>query len=404
MPVDRVDEIVASHHHGAFGGHYDPLRAIARTWWWASQRADVERMRAECSRCQAFARLPARGEALFVGADAQRLATVSIDLAELPAAAGAKFVLVAVDSASGAVEAAALPNKQAATVASAFERIWLYRYAVPQLVISDNGTEFEGTWRALGAQYGFEHRHTSPHNPKGNGLAERAVQSIKARLDKLCARADLADWPLHLDAALASIRMHSGVRGHSPFEILHGVQPRLPAEARLNIDATTTMPLLAPATSTTDTVADVRARTAKLLVAVQQRRLERQRASAARLSQHQVEPLAVHDIVMWQSHTSSSKFAARRHYVGPFIIIAEAPFGQFFQIARPDGSYATTRFVPARQLKLFVGDPFSADSPGILAEPGARPWLGLDHDRSLLGERFDRFSVVGSTPATPTGA
>ena len=48
----------------------------------------------------------------------------------------------------------------------------------------------------------------------------------------------------------------------------------------------------------------------------------------------------------------------------------------------------TPRYVPGRQLKLFIGDPFSADSPAILAEPGARPWLGLDTDASLLGERF----------------
>ena len=57
-------------------------------------------------------------------------------------------------------------------------------------------------------------------------------------------------------------------------------------------------------------------------------------------------------------------------------------------IARPDGAYASQRFVPARQLKLFVGDPYAADSAAILAEPGTRPWLGLDKDRSMLGEQF----------------
>jgi len=44
--------------------------------------------------------------------------------------------------------------------------------------------------------------------------------------------------------------------------------------------------------------------------------------------------------------------------------------------------------VPARQLKLFVGDPYVADSAAILAEPGTRPWLGLDKDRSMLGDQF----------------
>jgi hypothetical protein len=251
--------------------------------------------------------------------------------------------------------------------------------------MSDNGKEFEGEWGDVAAQFGFEHRRSAPYNPNADGLAERAVQTVKRRLEKLCVSANQTDWPTHLPVALASIRMHSGVRGASPFELLHGARPRLPAIARL-------VPHTRGAVSSTSTPASVAlsvsTRSRSMIAMVHARRLARQQANAARIGKQHTESLCVGDIVLWRAHAANSKFAARRHWLGPFILISESRIPGHFQLGRPDGAYATQRFVPARQLKLFVGDPYSADSAAILAEPGTRPWPGLDSDRQLLGDQF----------------
>jgi len=388
VPRSRVDEVIATYHHGMFGGHFDPLAAISRGWWWPTRREDVERMRHSCVQCQAFAAVPTRGEAAFTGADAAPLATVSIDLAAMPtSSSGMKFILVMIDACTGAIEAAALPNKAAVTTSRAFTDYWLARYAVPLTVMSDNGKEFEGEWIDIAAQFGFEHRRSAPYNPQGNGMAERAVQTTKRRLEKLCVSANQADWPAHLPIALASVRMHSGVRGASPFELSHGIPPRLPALARLTSGTRTTSSSLPPPTPAAVAQAVISRARAMISVA-QARRLARQQANAARIGRQHIEPLCVGDVVLWRAQAANSKFAARRHWVGPFIIISESPIPGHFQLGRPDGAYATQRFVPARQLKLFVGDPYAADSAAILAEPGSRPWLGLETDRQLLGDQF----------------
>jgi transposase InsO family protein len=387
VPRTRVDEVIASYHHGMYGAHFNPTAAIMREWRWPSMQADIERQRAACVQCQAFAATPPRGEASYTGADAERFATVSVDLASMPCSgSGMRYILVAIDSATGVNETAPLPDKTATTTFTAFRDVWLARYGVPRIVVSDNGTEFDGAWHDGAAQFGFEHRRTAAYNPMGNGLAERAVQSIKRSLDKLCVSRDSTDWPLHLAMAVAGVRMHAGHRGASPFALAHGQEPRLPAHARLASGA-----LSAPRTAAMSPevlVSDVAARTRALLQLAMARRLARQQANAKRISRRHTEELSVGDIVLWQAHTATSKFAARRHWIGPFIIIAESPIAGHFQLGRPDGAYTSQRYVPARQLKLFVGDPYAADSAAILAEPGTRPWLGLDVDRSLLGERF----------------
>ena len=59
------------------------------------------------------------------------------------------------------------------------------RHGIPEVVVSDNGPQFSAEAYAKFAQtYGFEHVTSSPHYPKSNGEAERAVQTVKNLLKK----------------------------------------------------------------------------------------------------------------------------------------------------------------------------------------------------------------------------
>ena len=53
-------------------------------------------------------------------------------------------------------------------------------FARHEIVVSDNGPQFSAESYAKFAQkYGFEHVTSSPHYPKGNREAERAVKTVK---------------------------------------------------------------------------------------------------------------------------------------------------------------------------------------------------------------------------------
>ena len=59
------------------------------------------------------------------------------------------------------------------------------RHGIPEVVISDNGPQFDfGAFRKFSRDYQFNHTTSSPYYPQGNGEAERAVKTIKGLLKK----------------------------------------------------------------------------------------------------------------------------------------------------------------------------------------------------------------------------
>ena len=59
------------------------------------------------------------------------------------------------------------------------------RHGIPVTLLSDNGPQYASQeFQRFAAEYGFTHVTSSPYYPRGNGAAERGVQTIKRMLMK----------------------------------------------------------------------------------------------------------------------------------------------------------------------------------------------------------------------------
>ncbi len=115
------------------------------------------------------------------------------------------YIIVAIDSYTKWIEAEPMPDRQAATCASFFYRCWVTRFGAPFSVLSDNGSEWQGQFAELLRRYGIKSLRTQPHTPTTNGLAERAIQTIRTRIMRLIGT-DQAGWANALPQVLLSLR------------------------------------------------------------------------------------------------------------------------------------------------------------------------------------------------------
>jgi len=94
---------------------------------------------------------------------------------------GATYLLV-VDYYSRFPEVVQLRSTTSQSVINALKAIFA-RYGIPEILLSDNGPQYSSTeFSEFAANYGFVHVTSSPHYPQSNGLAERAVKTVKKLL------------------------------------------------------------------------------------------------------------------------------------------------------------------------------------------------------------------------------
>ena len=94
----------------------------------------------------------------------------------------------------------------------------------PELIVSDNGTPFTSQeFRAFTQSNGIRHNTSAPYHPATNGLAERAVQTVKT-FSRKTTEGSLEDR-LSRFLFLYRITPHS-TTGSSPAQLLFGRQPR----------------------------------------------------------------------------------------------------------------------------------------------------------------------------------
>ena len=136
--------------------------------------------------------------------------------------------LIIVDAGFGWIEAFICGDRPTEKVIHCLSAIF-GRFGVPHTLASDNAKEFINNKAVTWLQARGCTKLESPiYNPRSNGLAERAAQTVKkamrAWISSLC-----VSFHAFLQRVLFTHRNTSSVRGKTPSEVLLGRKMRLPA-------------------------------------------------------------------------------------------------------------------------------------------------------------------------------
>ena len=165
-------------------------------------------------------------------------AKVSVDLTvELPIShSGNKNILVMTDHLTGWPIATAFPDKEATTVANAIYKDLVLVHGCPEILLSDNGKEFNNDLLAyVCEEFNIEQHFTSPYIPRSNDKTENFNKFLKAYIRKLC-QEDKEAWDQFLPQILFAYRCcpHTST-GESPYALVHGRDPVLPIHKLIKV-------------------------------------------------------------------------------------------------------------------------------------------------------------------------
>jgi hypothetical protein len=217
IPVSMRQEILQKIHAGHLGISKCRDRARESIWWpkWNQQLTTL------ITYCEACIKIRSNHQEPMLIAPQPCLPwqIVGMDMCELQG----KSYLVIVDYYSRYPEVIQMASTTSSLVIEAIKGVFS-RHGIPMKVISDNGPQFNShLFTQFAQEFGFTHRTSSPGYPQSNGLAERAVQTVKNILKK---------GEKHLSLGLMAYRA-------TP---LRDLGNRSPAELLMNRQLRTTLP------------------------------------------------------------------------------------------------------------------------------------------------------------------
>jgi transposase InsO family protein/predicted aspartyl protease len=239
VPSSRRAEVLQQLHDGSAGGHlgvHKTLEKVRSRFYWNNLKDDVRDWCRKCTICAASNGPPRRPKAPMqqynVGSPFERIA---IDIAgPFPETDHQnKYILVVMDYFSKWVEAYALPNQEATTVADVLVKEWICRFGVPLELHSDQGRNFESAlFQGVCQILGIRKTRTTPLHPQSDGMVERMNRTLNRYLSKVVSDHQ-RDWDQHLHLFLMAYRSSAHeTTGQSPANIAFGRELRLPCDLK----------------------------------------------------------------------------------------------------------------------------------------------------------------------------
>ena len=231
-----------AHHNvwAAHGGYGRTLYRLNQFVHWQGIRDDVMRELSTCLACAKVKARQAANTALTPVMAEYPFQMVSIDyVGPMPVASveGYKYVFVVVDKFSRLVMYLPTRTVQAAETARAFNINWVSLYGVPEIIISDRGSNFTSRlWGELMKLLKIKHELCESRHHQGNGSVERKIRELNELLLKTVAERSRDLWPELLPfLAMGVNTSYCRMLGLTPFQAAFGRKMRTPMHAVLGI-------------------------------------------------------------------------------------------------------------------------------------------------------------------------
>ena len=224
-------------HAKCTGGHLGISRTSAsapKRFWWPGMKKDVMLWCRQCNRCQLRNLHPGpRRSQLHQESVGQPMECISFDILSFPdmTTEGNTCVLVICHYFTKWVEAFALVDHRASTVADVLVTKVFLRFGVPRYIHSDQAPEFMSELKTELCQLlEVQHTRTCPYHPQSDGLVERFNRTLINMLSKFCCeRKD--DWDQHLPLLLCAYRATvNESTGCSPNLLMLGRETTMPID------------------------------------------------------------------------------------------------------------------------------------------------------------------------------
>ena len=219
IPPQGREAVLLELHEGHPG--ITRMKSLARMYvWWPGISADIEKSVRLCHECQQVQFSPPLAPLHPWKWPTRPWARLHLDFA---GPFQGKNILVAVDAHSKWIEAVCTPSMSSSCVIEELRSLFA-KFGLPEMVVTDNGTcfvsaEFEQFLRFNG----IKHTTSAPYHPASNGLAERAVQTVKRGLKKV----KDGTMSTRLAKVLLTYRVTpQSTTGQAPAELLLGRRPR----------------------------------------------------------------------------------------------------------------------------------------------------------------------------------
>lgn len=180
IPSTGRDKILDELHNGHPG--VSRMKGIARSIaWWPGIDSDLQERVRKCEKCQLHQKSPALAPLHPWEWPKRPWARVHIDHA---GPFQGKLFLVVIDAHSKWLDVMVVPSTSSEATIKALRPMFAC-HGLPEIIVSDNGTAFTSNeFQEFVKRNGIRHITTAPYHPATNGLAERAVQTFKAGLNK----------------------------------------------------------------------------------------------------------------------------------------------------------------------------------------------------------------------------
>ncbi|XP_043205454.1 uncharacterized protein K02A2.6-like [Amphibalanus amphitrite] len=247
---DRVKQQLHEGHSGC-----TKMKQLARRFvWWPGLDAELEALARGCPACESKRAAPPHAERHPWEPAQGPWQRVHADFA---GPLKGTWFLVMVDSFSKWAEMIPMKTTTSERTVAVMRTVFA-RLGLPLVLVTDNGPQFTSQeFAQFASSNGIRHVRVAPHHPSSNGMAERAVGSLKNSLKATLAADDSGGMELALARVLMAYRAtpHAST-GRTPAEVLLGRNIR----TRLNLLVPTAEDALRDSAERQQTAAGGRAR------------------------------------------------------------------------------------------------------------------------------------------------